>query len=117
MAVFEAGQTVNTPLTPNSNAVSSATGDTNDDTTISFYYNKEIPYWSPMVSSSFTSASLSKDMGNAVVTFKEGLTVDYLPQAGGMYTVTVTGEIDDGGTIYNLKGKSIGTFPQKEVPK
>jgi len=113
-AVFEAGQTTNTPLTPNSNAKASASGDANDDTQIQFLYNNTIVYWSPSVSSAFTEVTNDRDRGNAVVTFKKGLKVEYLAQAGGMYTVTVTGVIVDSGSPYHLTGKSLGSFPQAQ---
>ena len=108
---FEAGQTTNTPLTPNSNAICASTSDKNDTTNLSFLYNNTIPYWSPSVSSGNTIITLSNDVGNGVVTFKSGLTVTYLAQSGGMYTVTVDGEIEDSGSVYKLTGKSLGTFP------
>lgn len=110
---FESGQSTNTPLSPNSNAVAAASGDANDDTQISFLYNNIIPYWSPGISSANTSATNDRDRGNGVVTFKKGLTVEYLSQAQGKYTVIVSGTIVDGGGEYNLTGKSLGTFPSK----
>jgi hypothetical protein len=109
---FEGGQSVNTPLTPNSNAVTVASGDRNDTTNCSFLYNNIIPYWGPQVSSSNTTATLGIDIGNGVVTFKKGLTVQYVAQTGGYYTVVVTGDIVDSLSLYSLTGKSLGTFPQ-----
>ncbi|MBK9941477.1 MAG: hypothetical protein U0Z44_20015 [Kouleothrix sp.] len=108
---FEAGQSTNTPLTPNSNALANASGDKTDDTQLAFVYNNTITYWSPSLSSSNTTAVNDRDRGNAVVTFKKGLTVEYLPQAGGSYLVTVTGDIVDSGSTYTVTGKSLGTFP------
>ena len=113
---FEAGQTTNTILTPNSNATCTASGDTNDTTQCSFLYNNSIPYWSPSVGSGNRTVELGSDVGNAVVTFKAGLTVSYLPQSGGFYTITVDGQIEDSGSIYNLTGKSLGTFSSKAPP-
>lgn len=110
---FDAGSSTNTPLTPNSNAVTVPSGNANDDTQISFLYNNMTPYWAPSVSSAFTTVVNDRDRGNAVVTFMEGLTVEYLPLSGGYYTVTVTGKIKDSGSTYTLQGKSLGTFPQK----
>ena len=109
---FEAGSSTNTPLTPNANAVTVPSGNQNDDTQISFMYNNMIPYWAPSVSSSFTEVTNDKDRGNAVVTFMEGLRVEYLPLAGGYYTVVVTGKIKDSGSTYTVTGKSLGTFPK-----
>lgn len=111
---FNAGQSVNTPLTPNSNAVTVASGDSNDTTNASFFYNNIIPYWSPQVSSSNTSVTLGADVGNGVVTFKKGLMVNYVAQQGGVYTVVVTGEIVDGNSSYQITGKSLGIFPSKK---
>lgn len=110
---FEAGQSTNTPLTPNSNALASASGDQTDDTQLAFMYNNVVAYWSPALSSSNTSVTNDRDRGNGVVTFKKGLMVEYLSQAGGMYTVVVTGDIVDSGSTYSLTGKSLGSFPSK----
>jgi len=110
---LEGGQTTNTPLTPNSNALCAASGNPNDDTQIAFQYNNATTYWSPQVSSSFTTVQNGADVGNGVVTFTEGLTVQYLPQTGGTYTVIVTGTIIDSGSKYLIKGKSLGLYPIK----
>lgn len=107
---FDAGQSTNTPLTPNSNALCSASGDNTDDTQIAFQYNNITTYWSPGVSSSTTEVTNDRDRGNAVVRFLKGLAVTYLPQADGNYLVTVDGQITDSGSTYNLQGKSLGTF-------
>ncbi len=109
---FEAGQTTNTPLTPNSNAICTATGGKNDTTNASFLYNNITPYWSPSVGSDNTTVTLGEDRGNGVVMFKTGLKVTYIAQSGGMYTITVDGEIEDSGSLYTLTGKSLGTFPK-----
>jgi hypothetical protein len=114
---LEGGQTTNTPLTPNSNSLASASGDPTDDTQLAFQYNNVTTYWSPSVSSSFTEVTNDRDRGNGVVTFTKGLLVEYLSQAGGYYTVIVTGKIIDSGSEYNLRGKPIGTFPSKATPK
>jgi hypothetical protein len=107
---FEAGQTTNTPLTPNSNALCSASGDKTDDTQIAFQYLGQTTYWSPGLSSSTTEVTNDRDRGNGVVRFLKGLTVTYLPQADGNYLVTVDGQITDSGSTYNIVGKSLGTF-------
>jgi hypothetical protein len=111
-APFEGGQSVNTPLTPNSNTVTVASGDRNDTTNCSFLYNNIIPYWGPQVSSANTSITLGQDIGNGVVTFKKGLTVQYVAQTGGYYTLLVTGEIVDSMSLYTITGRSLGTYPQ-----
>jgi hypothetical protein len=113
---FEAGQTTNTQLTPNSNATCAASGDSNDTTQLAFLYNNLIPYWSPSVGSGNTTATLGMDRGNAVVMFMKGLTVTYIAQAGGTYTVVVDGSITDSGSVYQLTGKSLGIFNSKVKP-
>jgi hypothetical protein len=110
---FEAGQTVNTKLTPNSNCVTSASGDDNDDTQLAFQYDNNISYWSPAVSSGSDVAVNDRDRGNTVVRFLKELTVTYLPQAGGLYTVILDGEIKDSGTTYVMTGKTLGTFKSR----
>ena len=112
---LEASSSTNTPLTPNSNAVIVPSGDVNEDTQIAFQYDNMISYWSPMVSSALTTAILSQDVGNGIVTFMQGLTVQFLPLSGGYYTVTVTGQIKDSGSVYNIVGKSLGTFPMQSA--
>ncbi|NER92714.1 MAG: hypothetical protein F6J86_02435 [Symploca sp. SIO1B1] len=102
---------VNTQLTPNSNAVAVPSGDSNNTTQFAFQYNNTQTFWSPSVSTGFTTATNAADVGNSIVTFTKGLTVQYLPQSAGMYTVIVTGTIIDGGTQYPLKGQFLGSFP------
>jgi hypothetical protein len=114
---FAAGQSTNTPLTPNSNAVASASGDSNDDTTVAFQYNGVTTYWSPTVSSATTDVTLGANRGNGVVMFQKGLQLSYLAQAGGIYTIVVSGTITDSGSEYVLTGRSLGSFPQKNPPK
>lgn len=110
---FEAGQSVNTKLTPNSNCITSASGDDNDDTQLAFMYDNNITYWSPAVSSGSDEVVNDRDRGNTVVRFLKGLTVTYLPQAGGLYTVTLDGEIKDSGSTYVMTGKTLGTFKSR----
>jgi hypothetical protein len=110
---FEAGQIVNTKLTPNSNCIASASGDDNDDTQLAFQYDNNTTYWSPAVSSGSDVAVNDRDRGNTIVRFLKGLTVSYLAQSGGLYTVTLDGEIKDSGTIYVMTGKTLGTFKSR----
>jgi hypothetical protein len=110
---FDGGQSVNTKLTPNSNCIATPSGDVNDDTQLAFQYDQNITYWSPAVSSGSDQAINDRDRGNTVVRFLQGLTVTYLPQAGGFYLVTVDGEIKDSGTTYVMSGKSLGTFKSR----
>jgi hypothetical protein len=114
---FEAGQSVNTKLTPNSNCVASASGDDNDDTQLAFQYDNNISYWSPAVSSGSDVAINDRDRGNTTVRFLKGLTVTYLAQSGGLYTVILDGEIRDSGTTYVMTGKTLGTFKSRSPAK
>ncbi|WP_266156561.1 hypothetical protein [Dyella silvatica] len=114
---FEAGQSVNTKLTPNSNCITSASGDDNDDTQLAFQYDNNITYWSPAISSSSGDAINDRDRGNTVVRFLKGLTVSYLAQSGGLYTVVLDGEIKDSGTTYVMTGKTLGTFKSRKPAK
>jgi hypothetical protein len=107
---FEGGQSTNTPLTPNSNAIAVQIADLNNDTLIS-YMSLDATYWSALVSSATTCVINNKRKGNGIVFFKKGLEVEYIALAGGYYTVIVTGEIKDSKIIYNLVGKSLGIFP------
>ena len=109
-STVEAGMSVNTPLTPNSNAVTTPSGSTNNDTRVTFLYNNATSYWTPSVSLQSSTAVIGQDAGNGIVTFMQGLTVEYQPLAGGYYTVIVTGKIKDSGEVYDLKNKSLGTF-------
>lgn len=111
---FQAGQSTNTPLTPNSNAVASASGNVNDDTSVAFQYNNITTYWSPTVSSATPEVTLGQDRGNGVVTFRKGLLLQYQSQTAGIYTVLVTGTITDSGSDYNVQGRTLGSFPEKK---
>lgn len=97
-----------TQLTPNSQSVVTMNATTAQ---ISF---QVLPtgtaYWSPQVSTSFTTVSLSKDVGNDVVTFKSGLTVTLSAQIGGGYNVLLNGQISDSDSVYTQTGRLIGTY-------
>lgn len=98
-----------TSLTPNSNCTAVGSGDNNNTTTVQFYAPPNgIAWWITAVSTAFTTAVLSEDIGNAIVTFKKGLTVRYVPSgAAGAYNVLLSGTIVDGGTVYNYSGSVI----------
>ena len=100
---------VNTPLTPNSKSVATATFQNGNMTVLQFQAGG-VAYWSPSVSVNFTRVSLPSDVGNATVTFKAGLSVQYVPQTASSYMVTVTGQIVDSGTVYPLSGMVVGVF-------
>jgi hypothetical protein len=116
LPALDGGQSVNTPLTPNSNSIAVASGDKNNTTNLSFLYNNMIPYWSPQVSAGNAQAILGTDVGNGVVTFKKGLTVSLISQQG-YYIVTLDGQIQDTNSVYTITGKLLGTFPAPPAPK
>ena len=107
---FEGGQSTNTPLTPNSNAVAVQLEGINNDTLISFM-SLDATYWSALVSSATTTVTNNKKKGNGIVIFEKGLEVEYIALSGGYYTVIVTGYIEDSKITYNVVGKSLGLFP------
>lgn len=97
-----------TQLTPNSQSVV-----TMDAVTAQVSFQvlpTDTPYWSPQVSTSFTTVSLGRDVGNAVVTFKSGLKVTLSAQQGGGYVVLLNGDIVDGDSVYTQSGRLIGTY-------
>lgn len=101
--------TQTTALTPNSNCAASGAGDTNNTTTVQFMApGNGLVWWTAVVSAATKSASLTADTGNAVVTFKTGLTVTYVAAGtGGVYNVFLTGNIVDNGTNYSFTGSVI----------
>jgi len=109
---FDLGQpSYTTPLTPHSEAVATAQGGANQTTDVQFLTARPpVNCWTAMVSNSTIQVSLSKDRGNSLVTLKAGLTVNFLAQAQGQYTVTANGEIVDEGDIYKLDGTVLGIF-------
>ncbi|HEX8457913.1 MAG TPA: hypothetical protein VF656_11500 [Pyrinomonadaceae bacterium] len=98
-----------TPLTPNSNCTAVGSGDTNNSTTVQFYSPQNgIVWWTAAVSSALKTAVLSGDIGNAVVTFKQGLTVTYAATGtGGAYNVFLSGNIVDNGSLYTFAGSVV----------
>jgi len=106
---FDGGQSTNTPLTPNSNAVAVKIADLNNDTLISFM-SLDATYWSALLSSSTTTVTNNKRKGNGIVTFEKGLEVEYIALAEGYYMIIVTGYIIDNKITYDLVGKSLGIF-------
>lgn len=97
-----------TALTPNSNCTAVGSGDTNNSTSVQFYAPPNgVAWWTTGVSSAATSTTLPADIGNSVVTFKQGLTVRYLPGGGGSYNVILSGNIVDSGTVYTFTSQVI----------
>jgi hypothetical protein len=98
-----------TTLTPNSNCSAVGSGDINNSTLMQFMTPaNKIPYWNAMASEALSPVVLPADTGNAIVTFKQGLTVSYYA-AGAAYYVFLNGKIVDSGTVYPFTGAVIYT--------
>jgi hypothetical protein len=109
---FEALSTVNTPTSPNSNVVTTPSGDANNTTFLSFQYQGRIPVWTPIVAQGQPTAVLGSDrvIGNTI--WKAGITVQYAALGATQYTVTITqGVILDDRAAYELNGTLLGIFP------
>jgi hypothetical protein len=98
-----------TALTPNSNCTAVGSGDVNNSTTIQFYSPQNIfVWWTAVVSNAIKSAVLAADIGNAVVTFKQGLTLTYVAGGtSGAYNVFLSGNIVDNGSLYTFAGSVV----------
>ncbi|MFZ6681224.1 hypothetical protein [Undibacterium sp. Tian12W] len=108
-------QSVTTNLTPNSNSVVIASGDNRNETRIVFQFKGRENYSTLSVSTTSTTAKLSSDTGNGVITFKSGLTVTYQALQTGFYSVLLDGQIVDNGVIYSIRGAVLGTFARKDA--
>lgn len=98
-----------TTLTPNSNCSAVGSGDVNNSTLMQFMTPaNKVPYWSAMASEALSPVVLPADTGNAVVTFKQGLTVSF-HAVGAVYYVFLNGKIVDNGTAYPFTGAVIYT--------
>jgi hypothetical protein len=90
-----------TTLTPNSNCSAIGSGDVNNSTLVQFMSPPNgIQWWTAMTSDALRPVVLSADIGNATVTFKQGLAISYLPASGKLYYVLVNGNIVDSSTVY-----------------
>jgi hypothetical protein len=98
-----------TALTPNSNCTAVGSGDTNNSTTVQFYSPQNgVVWWTAVVSNALKTASLGGDIGNAVVTFKQGLTLTYAPTGtAGAYNILLSGNITDNGSLYTFAGSVV----------
>jgi hypothetical protein len=106
-----------TQLTPNSNSSAVGLGDINNAILAQFLSPPSpspnaIPWWTAMTSDALRPVVLSADIGNAVVTFKQGLTMSYLPAGGTSYYALLAGNIVDSGTVYPI----INAVIYKSVP-
>lgn len=109
---FQALSTVNTPTSPNSNVVTTPSGDTNNTTYLSFQYQGRIPVWTPVVSQAQPTVGLGADITIGTTTWKAGITVQYAALGSTQYTVTiVSGAIIDDRGLYQLSGTLLGIFP------
>ncbi|NER45734.1 MAG: hypothetical protein F6J92_03405 [Symploca sp. SIO1A3] len=111
-AIFQALQSVNTPLSPNVNVVTTPSGDANNTTTMSFQYQGRIPMWTPFVSQAVTESVLENSVTIGSTTMHKGITVQYSALSSTQYTVSIVkGMISDGSSSYNLAGVTLGIFP------
>jgi len=86
-----------------------ASGDINSDTQVTLQINGQ-SYWFALLSSANIALILGKDVGNAVVTFKKGLSLNMVMNSSSEYLVLLSGTIMDDMTEYNLTGKVIAVF-------
>lgn len=101
-----------TTLTPNSNSSAVGSGDINNSTLVQFMSPpNSIQWWTAMTSDALLPAVLSRDIGNATVTFKKGLSIAYYATSGGAYYVFMNGDIVDNGTIYSFTNQIVYTSP------
>jgi hypothetical protein len=111
-AVFQALQNVNTPLSPNTNVVTTPSGDTNQTTSMSFQYQGRIPMWTPFVSQASQTAVLAGNVTIGSTTLHKGITTQYGALGSTQYTVTIiSGTITDGNSRFELNGVTLGIFP------
>ena len=109
---FRALATVNTPTSPNSNVVTTPSGDLNNTTNLSFQYQGRLPVWTPVLSQAQPSVTLGEDITIGRTTWKAGIKVDLAVLGSTQYTVTiVTGAIVDERGLYELTGTLLGIFP------
>lgn len=108
------GTTQNMPLSPNSRSSTTASGDINSDTQVTLQINGQ-SYWFALLSSANIALILGKDVGNAVVTFKKGLSLNMVMNSPSEYLVLLSGTIMDDMTEYNLTGKVIAVFHCTQV--
>jgi len=104
---LSAGSTTQvTQLTPNSNCGAAGTGDANNTTNVAFMSPQNgLTWWTGTVSAAFSQATLAQDQGNAIVTFKKGITLTYQASGtAGAYNVFMSGTIVDNGNAYNFTG-------------
>ena len=109
---FTALSTVNTPTSPNSNVVTTPSGDTNNTTYLSFQYQGRIPVWTPVLSQAQERVVLGNEITIGSTTWCAGITVQYSALGSTQYTVTiVSGKIIDDRGLYDLSGTTLGIFP------
>ena len=108
---FQGLQSVNTPLSPNTNVVTTPSGDPNNTTTMSFQYQGRIPMWTPFVSQASQEAVLTDPVTIGSTTLDAGITVRYSALGSTQYTVSIVeGLISEGLASYNLAGVTLGIF-------
>lgn len=113
---YRAAQTVNTPLTPNCNALTNATFDLNDSTWVTFYYHDSTPLWLALLSVASQQVTLIQTITALGITLCEGLQVTLNPM-GSIYTVLLNGVIIDSSTTYKFQGLLLGSFSRSDEMK
>ncbi|WP_156510422.1 hypothetical protein [Labrenzia sp. OB1] len=108
---FEVPQSVNTPTSPNSNVVTTPSGDPNNTTTVTFEYQGRIPVWNTFVSQAQPTSVLGQDYTIGSTTWCKGITVQYSALGADKYMVSIiSGKILDDRGEYNLAGVTLGIF-------
>ena len=105
-ATTTSSYTTTTPLTLNSISVCVTSA---GQATVSFQTGG-VTYWTAFVSQNLTAAVLGADVGNATVTFMEGLTVSYAPLSQGNFNVLLNGPIKDNNNTFIFTGLQIGSY-------
>lgn len=106
---YLAGQTVDTQLTTNCNALTQATFDLNDTTWVTFYFQNNVPLWKTLLSIGIPRVMLVKPVTGCGITLTEGLEIT-MNAMSTVYTMWLTGTIIDTGKSYNFDGLFLGSF-------
>ena len=114
----QARSSINTATTPNTNVVTTPSGDPANTTVASFQIQEGVTYWTAVVSLTQSTYVLAADTGLGVGTWgskgpiwKKGFEVQFVPISAAEYGVMVTeGSIVDGTEIYELNDLMIGVF-------
>ncbi|MBB4952055.1 hypothetical protein H4S14_000097 [Agrobacterium vitis] len=105
----DCGATQTTQITPNSFTVASSLNNANNALTIAFQTGN-VTYWTAQLSTANVNVMLSANRGNAVVTFRRGLSLQLIANGSAGFNIFLTGVVSDDGTEYSLTGAFLGTF-------